>query len=123
MEGEGGREDALAIRGDAVEALAGDLGDKMVPSELGDEPGDAGATAVGLRGGGWWSRVEVSRDVGVAEAGDGVPASEHGPEQGQVGGAERVEAGVVVPVSGPWPAQGVDGTSSPLRGAAASASR
>ena len=63
MEGEGGGEDALAVGGDPVEALAWDLGYEVVASELGDEPGDAGASAVGFGGVERWSRVEVCGDV------------------------------------------------------------
>lgn len=37
--------------------------------------------------------IEEGRDVAVTEPGDGVLAGEHGPELGQVVGADRVEAG------------------------------
>ena len=108
MEDEGGGHDPVAVSGGPVEASARNLGDEAVAAKLGDEPRDTGTATVGLLGVGGWSGVEASHQIGVAEAGDGVTASQHGPEQAPVSGAERVEPGVVAPVAGPAPAQGVE---------------
>jgi hypothetical protein len=48
VEGDGGGHEALAVGGDAVEALSGELGDESVAAQFADLPGDVGAAAAGF---------------------------------------------------------------------------
>jgi len=75
---------------------------------LGDETGDPFAAAVGFVVVGRVV-VEAGGEVVVAEPDDGVLAGEDGSEEGEIGAADGVEAGVVVPAFGSRPAQGVEG--------------
>src|SRR4029453_7066597 len=106
VECDGGCHDALAVAGDAVAASAWDLGAEAVAAEFDDEPGDAFASSVGLVTAGGLSWVEPFGDVGVAEAADGVLASEGSSEQGEVVGVGGAEAGGGAPGVGSGPDQG-----------------
>src|SRR6266545_4978924 len=55
----------------------------------------------------WWSSVETTGDVGVAEPADGVFTGHRCSEQSKVGGVEGTEAGHVASLLGCRPAQGV----------------
>jgi hypothetical protein len=108
VDGECGREDALAVRRDAVEAGSANLGNEPLTAEFGDQPGRSGAPSSALVVVGGWPGMEAVDEVVVAEPHDRVASGEHGSEEGEVGWLERVEAGAVTSVTGPGSAQGVE---------------
>jgi hypothetical protein len=109
VDGDGGVEHSVAVRGDAAEPSARDFGDETVAPEFRDETGDALASSMGLLEAVRRSGIEARGDVVVAEPDDGVLAGEHRSEQREIGPADGVEAGGVTPAVGSWPAQGIEG--------------
>jgi hypothetical protein len=94
VHGDRGGHVTLPVCGDAVEAAAGDLGDKAVASQFGDEAAGLGAAAFGFGVVAWRQAVEVGLEVFVAEPVDEVLAGESGAEQREVAGGDGVEPGV-----------------------------
>src|SRR5437879_4491132 len=91
VEGEGGAHEALAVGGDAVQALLGHFRDEAVAAERGEQAGDAGTAAASLLSGARRLGVEAPGEVGVAEADDRVLAGERGAVEGELLAVEGVE--------------------------------